>query len=259
MRTIRPSALVVALVTFSSGCSDDVVSIGDDEESRSSGSEQDGPEALIGYWDGYVEDYGFYDTSSDDTSPRVRLMLDDTGHGTLEVGDAAPIPPASDPDADYPPGRQVSPLGITPELVPGARYTALRLEIEAGRIRFGVKPEELYAGWCSLQTSVLVDSSEPYYQCVPLGALSWGGEQCYVQPDGQGPWLAMSCTKLGLCNSVCFCDESACGLPDRSESWSPPVFVDATLQDGGDLLVGTMRVNETTRLVLRLERREGEP
>jgi hypothetical protein len=254
MRTIRASALVVALVTFSSGCSDDVVSIGDDEESRLAGSEDNGPEPVFGYWDGYVEDYVF-----DYTSSRVRLVLDDAGHGTLEVGDAAPIPPASDPDADYPPGRQVSPHGITPELLPGARYTASRLEIEAGRIQFGVMPDELYAGWCSLQTPVLVEPSEPYYQCVPLGGLSWGGEQCYLQPDGQGPWVAMSCTKLGLCNSVCFCDESACGLPDRIESLPSPVFVDATLQDGGDLLVGTMLVNEVTRLVLRLERREGEP
>jgi hypothetical protein len=253
MKTIRASALVLALATFSGACSDDVVSIGDGEERRLSGNVDDGAEPLVGYWDGYVEDYVF-----DYTSNRVRLVLDDAGHGTLEVGDAEPIPPATDPDADYPPDRKVSPLGITPELLPGARYTALRLEIEAGRIQFGVMPDELYAGWCSLQTPLLVEPSEPYYQCVPSGGLSWGGEQCYVRPDGQELWVAMSCTKLGLCNSVCLCDESACGLQDRNGSLPPSVRVDAALQDGGSLLVGTMIV-DGTRLVLRLERREGEP
>ncbi|HEY4392953.1 MAG TPA: hypothetical protein VGP64_02775, partial [Polyangia bacterium] len=50
-------------------------------------------------WDGFAETYTF----SPDGSDRVRLTLDASGQGTLEIGDAALLPPPTDPNVGYPP------------------------------------------------------------------------------------------------------------------------------------------------------------
>ena len=52
-------------------------------------------------WDGYAEAYTFREGSSD----RVRITLDATGVGTLEVGDAPLDPVPTDPEVGLPASR----------------------------------------------------------------------------------------------------------------------------------------------------------
>src|SRR4051812_34615530 len=55
-------------------------------------------EDYAAHWEGYAEANSFADGSD-----KVRITLDASGDGTLEIGDSAPMPPATDPSVGYPP------------------------------------------------------------------------------------------------------------------------------------------------------------
>src|SRR6185369_16576824 len=122
-------------------------------------------------WDGYAEAFNFWPDGSD----RVRLVVDGSGHGTLEIGDAAPIPPATDPNVGYPPGgySTFSPVNVGAQgrlapLVEGFRYPLHGVAVDADRIHLGVDPADLYTGWCPLQTSYPADAAQGFYSCLPI-------------------------------------------------------------------------------------------
>ncbi|HEX6764717.1 MAG TPA: hypothetical protein VF103_04550 [Polyangiaceae bacterium] len=115
----------------------DHVDIGDDKIEKTG-------EKLSDYtasWEGYAEAYAF-DAGSD----AIRLVLDENGEGTLEVGGAAPLPPP-DPDIGYPPASSGGPFEPpVPEggLTSGFSYTVLGAVVENRRLRIGLNPQELY-------------------------------------------------------------------------------------------------------------------
>src|SRR5450432_936374 len=61
-------------------------------------------------WDGYAEAYTFMPDGSD----RVRLTIDANGQGTLEVGNAALLPPPTDPNVGYRPALSSIPRSWPP-------------------------------------------------------------------------------------------------------------------------------------------------
>jgi hypothetical protein len=195
-------------------------------------------------WDGYTEAYSFRPDGSD----RVRLIIDASGHGTLQVGDAALLPAATDPNVGYPPGATLKgPSSVnTTGLTEGFLYPIYATQVQADRIQLGVNPGDLYAGWCALQTPIpfyettitgvvadggtvvptndggtpitvsgVVDGGvvSTFYGCTPnVPTMQDGtGSSCALQnPDGT--WTPIDCGKLNLCqlSLACMCSASGC-------------------------------------------------
>ena len=111
-------------------------------------------------WDGYAEAYTFMPSGSD----RVRLTIDASGQGTLRVGDGTLFPPPSDPNVGYPAGSSTGPdagtfgAGNNFVLGEGALYPIYAPQVQTDRIQLGLKPNDYYGTWCSLQTPVATTS-----------------------------------------------------------------------------------------------------
>jgi hypothetical protein len=238
--TWTPLFWASAVLLFASGCSDESVSLGEGER-------------FAGRWDGYAEAYEF-----DSGSDRVRLTLDSRGQGTLEIGDREPLPPATDPDADYPPGVPQS-THYAPELLAGFRYPVRRARASAGTLQFAVEPADLYREWCSMQPPLLDETSpdgEEYYGCV----LNRGHESrdgvCSLDGEPGGPRLPVSCGKIARCGSICGCREEGCRLYEPRDIDGLPVAFEAGLEGGGQTLVGTLTVMGLP-IVVRMRRVQG--
>src|SRR5205823_5394415 len=82
-------------------------------------------------WDGYAEAYTFMPDSSD----RVRLTISADGHGTVEVGDTALLPPPTDPNVGYPsPGQpQFDGYSLNSGLSGGALYPIYAPRVQESR------------------------------------------------------------------------------------------------------------------------------
>ena len=167
-------------------------------------------------WNGYAEAYTFPEGTSD----RVRITLDATGVGTIEVGDAPLDPAPTDPEVGLPgtPGR----------FHDGFRYPIHAATVEAGRIRFEIDPGERFAAWCAIQTPVANAMFDTGYTCVSLppdkaytGDVTLGGCTLWDIEPGDDPSdgvniinpVPVSCARWSPCmNTVCACTASACAL-----------------------------------------------
>lgn len=251
---------IVVVLAAAWGCAgNDAVNIGDNTPRAKTG------ELLSDYaasWDGYAEAFKF--TSGSD---RVRIELDDEGHGTIVLGDGAPPAPATDPEGVYAPlGFGIpgdvtlsGPLAfVSDELAEGFAYTVQGAEVQEKRIRFGIDSKELYKSWCELQTPVHDTSGAPgapEYGCLPyFESASSIGEQCYIQDYPTGDWVEVACAKITFCgaNPVCSCTASGCTVAPLASADATSHVLDAALDDGGDALAGTFVVNE--RVTVRMER-----
>ena len=125
--------------------------------------------------------------------------------GTVTFGAGNPPPPATDPDAAYPPGAsQLSPVTIAE----GFPYTMARGTLEASRLRFTIWETELWSGWCALQPPFPGSPS-----CLPIpGMFSYNTDgTCSYQAASASHPTAVDCTKMALCNAgVCACTDGAC-------------------------------------------------
>ncbi len=125
-------------------------------------------------WDGYAQAYTF----SPDGSDRVRLTIDASGHGNLQIGNAALLPTPTDPNVGFPTEAAAaillsgprSPVSILNE---GFLYPTYAAQVQADRVQVGIDPGDLEATWCALQTPValshLVVSATDGALIVPLG------------------------------------------------------------------------------------------
>ncbi len=100
-------------------------------------------------WDGYAEAYTFQPSGSD----RIHMTLDAQGNGSIRVGTDPLLPPPTDPNVGFPPGREY-PKDIVADtgLREGFLYPLHAAQVDAARIRIGLKPFDYYAPWCALQT-----------------------------------------------------------------------------------------------------------
>lgn len=203
-------------------------------------------------WDGYAEAAGFLPSGSD----RVRLTLDQAGHGTLQVGDGPMVAPPTDPSVGYPPGISADDaLG----LVEGFQYPVYAAQIQASRIQLGINPTDLFAQWCAIQTSypwAAGDAGTTYtcvqnYSATVTGSVDAGNLACqYVTFDGSsvGP---VDCGKETLCvlerGRVCSCAATGCtnaqvvpGTPANEYATE----LDVALDGPGRSLTGTLLVGQ---------------
>jgi hypothetical protein len=196
-------------------------------------------------WDGYVEAFNFWPDGSD----RVRLTIDASGQGTFEIGNAAPLAAATDPNVGYPSITQTntSGTGTATSLFEGFRYPIHAATVATDRIQLGVDPNELYAGWCQLQTSYDWTAQNGGYNCVPLP------ETENFEPStgvctlnfSDGTKQTVDCLKWDECfmSSVCACTSGGCvanTAPAGARASQYGVELDGVLDTSGTTLTATV-------------------
>jgi hypothetical protein len=219
-------------------------------------------------WDGYGEVASFPESGSD----RVRLILHANGEGTLELGDIAPLPPPTQAEGGYLIDTGAGGRGGTPTdaFRDGFKYPVYEARVEAGRIRFGIDPLDLYGAWCALVPPVPNELSPSGYACGAIsGARNYDGlDDCAFQfatSDPMEPYVLVpvDCGIFELCSGggPCTCTASACGpyvIPsDGSSLDNYPVVVDAAIDPAGTMLTGTLAIKDgvnTQRITIRMQR-----
>jgi hypothetical protein len=219
------------------------------------------------HWEGYAEAYTFRDGSD-----RIRLTLDQAGNGTLEVGDSAALPPATDPTVGYPTtGWDFSTNAFLSRLAPGFQYSIYGAHVETQRIRLGADFHDLWATWCPMQTPYCQNCGQTpmpaaIYECAPIPTYSDPiAHDCRGATDTGTGEVPIDCAKQVLCNTpppctdctespaVCSCNATSCAIPAVANG-NYPVKIDGALEAGGNRLVGTLVVNDGTRFTVRLTR-----
>ena len=162
-------------------------------------------------WTGYVENYQF---SSGSDVIRFTFAADSAGQiiGTVLLGNAVPPPAATDPNIGYPSDFAATQVDVSSYWVEGFSYSMANGKLTPDRVRFTARGNELWSGWCMLQTSV--DSSG---MCLPSwGPLpSWANHgQCAQVNPANGQTIDVDCGKLALCieSPVCICSATTCSV-----------------------------------------------
>jgi len=225
-------------------------------------------------WEGYAEAYNFADGSD-----KVKLSLDSSGNGTLSIGDSPALPIATDPDVGYPVSVDSSFYQFT-GLFPGFAYAVDTATVESKRIRFTVNPWQVERDWCELQTTTY--DAWGSGSGGSGGASSGGGSSgsggfagdvvppgYAVGPDSGGFGLSRyrcvadtrtpaNADKYWLCwRGVCSCDAQSCtNYVPPSGARATRAQLDAALDNGGNSLVGTLRVGSGGQIAMtvRLQR-----
>jgi hypothetical protein len=218
---------------------------------------------FAGNWDGYAEATAF----TPDGTDRVRLVVGAMLTGTLEIGNQATLPPATDPNVGYPPDSDPA---DSSGLWEGFLYPIHASSTAESRLQLGLDPSDIYAAWCALETPVLwwQYQSTPdgglqnLYSCVP----NWGtgpsglpdagagaGPGCALFPPDGGAGVPIDCDKLFLCDEqrVCACTATTCtarGVAANTPINQFPIDLDVTLDDTGTMLNGTLAMPNGTRL-----------
>jgi hypothetical protein len=222
-------------------------------------------------WDGYAEAYTFMPDGSD----RVRLTIDANGQGTLEVGNAALLPPPTDPNVGYPPGLVIDSPELAPaltgQLVEGFLFPIYATRVQADRIQLGAQSTDLYAAWCALQTpipsyetTITPDGGIPtsisgasdagvvstFYTCAPnLPSMISPTTGCVlINPDQTT--IPIDCGKFALCEGSLGCQCNASGCASEQVAAGTPVGnygteLDGTLDSTGTTLTGTLNLDGT--------------
>lgn len=216
------------------GCSSsDNVDIGDDSPPASLGSKLSDYQ---GSWSGYAEAFRFKDSTD-----HVRLVLDEGGQGTLEVGADGP-PPAVNTDAGPPSG------GAIPELFPAFPYTLISSVVTDKRLKVFAKSWEPDVDYCAATTPVY-DATTDLYLCMENVPVRNTGTQCFLEPDGGSP-TEIDCGKIA-CRFACLCTETSCSSAQASNT-EGDIEIDAALSTATEI-VGTLSL-PTGRLTIRLEK-----
>jgi len=234
-------------------------------------------------WDGYAEAYAFMPSGSD----RVRLTIDANGQGTLRFGDGVLFPPPSDPNVGYPPPNVVVDAGqnfdqyvvYTPS--EGFIYPIYAAQVQTNRIQMGANINDLYDGWCAIQTPFLwytVQTTQQeggvadgggdggglgvsLYACLPYFPISdclvaGVSRCCLIEPNGIND--PVDCQIISLCSpgGVCSCTAAGCTghvVPAGTPLNDYPVELDAALDSTGTTLTGTL-VLSGSRITVRLQK-----
>jgi hypothetical protein len=220
-------------------------------------------------WDGYAEAATFPKGGSD----RVRLRLDDTGEGTLEIGDAPRVPVPTQAEGGYllddvDNKGAGGAGGASGAFRDGFQYPVHQARVEAGRIRFGIDPLDLYGAWCKFVSPVVNETAPSGYACGASGgsrSLDKSPNECEFQTASGDPTqpnrIPVDCGIYDLCvgPGVCTCTSTACGphvIPTDGTSLDAyPIVVDAAIDATGTSLTGTlaMKSGETTeRITIRM-------
>jgi hypothetical protein len=246
MNRFAISQLSLALaLSACSGTDKTDVDLGDDKLSTVAASLED----YEGTWVGYAEAYQF-----DSDSDHLSITLDEQGNGAVAFGEAAPIPPFSNPNVGYPVDELFDDFewSLTYyEPRAGFSYPVHDATVESGRIRFNMWGTDLVNDWCAAQTPLYDDESQPAaYTCSPAGirGYSQNGEICYsARPDDPTPY---DCGQLKTCYIGCSCEETACS---GAKVPGLELKLDAAIESETADLVGTLVIGDD-RITVRLQR-----
>jgi hypothetical protein len=226
---------------FLTGCSGgDPVDIGNDEVTGEKLQDYEGS------WVGFVEAFEFADGSD-----RVRLSLEDDGVGTITLGESISYDLKNPETWPIPnPNLRSYPEEIGDPLI-GFAYSALETRVEAKRIRFEFDIDQAEGEWCELQTPIPTENSAPAgYGCVHDWSYRDLDGVCTQFNAATQTDEPIDCGKLHFCIWVCSCAADGCTGPDYPELNGR---FDARLEDIGELLVGTLFVDQQS-LAVRLTR-----
>lgn len=239
-RMISVCSIALALGA-TAGCASKQVDLGNDHTAVTGSSLSD----YEGTWEGYAEAYRF-----NDGTDKIRIALDGSGHGVLEVGDADPLP-APQADLAYPPRPDTDFSYANYGFVAGFSYPLIDAQVQSSRIQLKTIRSELYREWCELFTPVLDEANsgpgEDFYSCQPNIGYGQDPDGCFLGTDRAGN-MPIACGALE-CLHTCQCTESSCGIGEPV----PEIILDAALDDGGEVLEGTLlEVGE--RITVRMTR-----
>jgi hypothetical protein len=227
-------------------CSEAPVDIGDENKTQRTG------ESLSDYagsWSGYTEAFTFESAGDSD---RIRLLIDEQGNGSLQVGEGAASVPTF--DIDVPPAGPWSAFIDSfkvNSLVAGYRYTLKDLRVAERRLRFTVDPLELWRPWCQAQipmdTDVLGRTYSPPF-CHLNSYKDFESKTC-MDLDSNGNAFPMDCGAHNLCMVHCVCTQNSCDASLLGNFNAPfgggPEDVyegDLSLDEEGNEIVGTLLV-----------------
>jgi hypothetical protein len=199
-------------------------------------------------WDGFAEAFHFWPDGSD----RVRLTIDGSGQGTLEIGNSALLAPPTDPNVGYPANIYSGTVGNTSGtgtqiiLAEGFLYPIHAATVATNRIQLGVDPNELFAPWCQLQTSYDWTSQTGGYTCVPLPKTENHDPATGLCTENlaDGTTVTVDCGKWDECfmSAVCACTSTGCtgNMVPAGSSVSQYFELDGALDSTGTTLTATL-------------------
>ena len=195
------AALLSTLALSEAGCLNNDVQLGGDGGS--------GGDGAVSEWTGYIENYKF-PSGSDRFAVRITGVSGGVATGTVRLGDAADLPPPTDPDVAYPP-RYDSHLGeLDPVNGPpyeGFDYTLKEGIFNATRLKGRMFGTELWSAWCALQTPYELPGGPGHYKCTPNGDETWDFANNVCIDAG----IQFDCGKMQLCSGpMCECDAEHC-------------------------------------------------
>lgn len=185
----------------------DAMASGGSSGSDASVAPEVGPLGPSSSWTGYIENHRF--PSGSDVL-KLTFASDPAGLivGKVTLGMGTAPPPATDPEAAYPPGSDPrGARGASP--VEGFPFSMNGGTLVGRRLRFTLAANELWAGWCALQTPA--GSSD---RCLPnWGGMASVGGSCSQKNPETGQTVTVSCAKFFMCgpvDSVCTCAAGTC-------------------------------------------------
>jgi hypothetical protein len=183
-------------------------------------------------WTGYIENKTF--PSGSDVL-KITFASDPAGLvvGRVTLGMGTPPPPATDPEAAYPPG--VDPRDDTRAgyLAEGFPFSMNGGTLVGNRLRFTMAQTEVWAGWCALQTPV--DDSGG---CLPNWPSSADPVRhvCSLTNPQTGQVVTVNCNKFFMCGplgGICSCAAGTCAV-----NLSPEISFDMMVS--GDQVSGSV-------------------
>jgi len=165
---------------------------------------------LVGTWKGHWPAMPGELQDSDVVLTIAGLTPEGVPCGVIKIGEGAPLPPVSDPNAVYPPMLGAG-GGVARDLAlaqpwPGYEYRLVQVKSTPERLAFGISLKEILRPWCQQQMAYADSNS-----CLPPWTTSRSGtDGCVISGPG---FLEMTvpCFRLDYCSSgSCFCYEGHC-------------------------------------------------
>jgi hypothetical protein len=204
----------------------------------------------VGEWRGSILDFYF------EPIEELRLSIREGNGGAagfvgeLVWGEGEPPPPATDPDAPYPPGADPGGMGwagsVGVQRSSGFPYTVVRGAGCDAQVRVSVSAAELYDSWCALQTPI--DNGELGWGCmIKTYGGSSDGVTCTVGDQSGDPIATYPMWRCELCGflgpNVCACNEEGCGFnPEPTHTYDLTLIGDGNVLSGPDSSCGDCTV-----------------
>jgi len=249
------SKLVILAAVAANGCSQGKEVIGDQPSTQT----KTGLAAYAANWDGYIEAYNFADGTD-----RVRITVNEAGTGTLRFGEADLLPTPTDPNAKFPADFPMCQWGCyvvsaLPDVWDGFQFSLNGVRVETERLRATAANKEVFAKWCSLQTSHR-DYYSGGYSCATCTS-NFGGDDstikdtcsvaspcpAYAADAGSVNFVPTLCEDQLLCvgssgtviaevDQTCFCDANGCSIGTPAQN----ITLDGALSEDQQTFTGTL-------------------